>query len=136
MMTAEISERAVMIIMFRYTLPFFLILCFIQLPAVLTKSIVEERSSGFKELLMLMGMKNWLLYFGWFLNAFIVSFITIVVVLVTFKHPVRIKGPHGIEKIIEQTGWSVFLAFLTLYVVCLICYCFLMSSIFQRRTFF
>lgn len=72
------------------TLPLFLVLAWLFPVAMICKNIVYEKEMRLKEVMKIMGLSNGVHWLAWFINAFIVMFVTVcllvVVLKVCFKH--------------------------------------------------
>ncbi|KAF5274074.1 hypothetical protein FQR65_LT04472 [Abscondita terminalis] len=116
--------------MFLYIMPLVTLFSFVFLCPAVLKRIVEEKSTGIKELMKMMGLKSWMLWVGWFLHAFIVNFISICVITFLMKVPLwNAQYPP-----IEFCSGSLFFVFLLLYSASGILFCFAISSLFSKPT--
>ena len=66
-------------------LPLFMILAWILTTAMLCKSIVYEKDRRLKEVMKIMGLGNGVHWMAWFINAFVMMFATIVILVVMLK---------------------------------------------------
>ncbi|XP_059481121.1 phospholipid-transporting ATPase ABCA1-like isoform X2 [Neocloeon triangulifer] len=62
-------------------LPFLSMFSFIILCTTVTKRVVEEKQSGAKELMKLMGMEKWAFWVGWMIDALLVRVVTIILIV-------------------------------------------------------
>ncbi|XP_050500171.1 phospholipid-transporting ATPase ABCA3 isoform X2 [Diabrotica virgifera virgifera] len=107
------------------TLFSFIFLC----PAVL-KRVVEEKHSGTKELMKMVGMKSWMLWFGWFIYAMIPMFFAVSVISIFMKVPM-----FGSDSpLVEFANGGILFVFLILYCMAAVAFCFAISSFFSRPT--
>lgn len=116
---------------FMPALPYITLISFIFLcPSLITK-IIEEKTTGTRELLKMVGLKCWMLWLGWFLHAFLPNFVSVVIIVILMKAPLY----GGTTAPIEFCSWSIFLVFLSLYLISCITFCFAISSLFKRPFF-
>ncbi|KAG5895530.1 hypothetical protein JTB14_010674 [Gonioctena quinquepunctata] len=107
------------------TLFSFIFLC----PAVL-KRVVEEKHSGIKELMKMVGMKSWMLWLGWFIYGMVPVIISISAIVFLMKVPL-----FGTEyPPIEHSSSGVLFLFLLFYCMASITFCFAISSCFSKPT--
>lgn len=116
--------------MFLYILPLITIFSFVFLCPAVLKRVVEEKSTGIKELMKMMGLKSWMLWLGWFLHAFIANCVSIFII--TFFMKVTLWGAQFPP--IEYCSASLLMVFLILYCAAGITFCFAISSLFNRPT--
>ncbi len=64
-----------------FMLPLFTVLSFCFIVPPLMKRIVHEKQSGVKELMKLMGLPNWMHWVSWFLNAYVTSAISVLIMV-------------------------------------------------------
>lgn len=77
------------------------------------------------------GLQPWMLWLSWFIHAFSVNLIAIVIIVILMKAQFfDAKYPP-----IEFCSASVLFVFLTLYVIASITFCFFISTLFKRRKF-
>ncbi|XP_057653241.1 ATP-binding cassette sub-family A member 2-like isoform X1 [Diorhabda carinulata] len=107
------------------TLFSFIFLC----PAVL-KRVVEEKHSGIKELMKMVGMKSWMLWLGWFIYGMIPIFFSISIIIILMKVPMF----GSTYPLIEYSSGGILFCFLILYCMAAIAFCFAISSFFSRPT--
>lgn len=107
------------------TLFSFIFLC----PAVL-KRVVEEKHSGIKELMKMVGMKSWMLWLGWFIYGMIPIFFSVSMIIILMKIPMF----GSTYPLIEYSSGGILFSFLILYCMAAIAFCFAISSFFSRPT--
>lgn len=78
------------------------------------------------------GLRSWMLWSSWFIHAFSVNLIAVVIIVILMKATFFSANYPPIE----FCSASVFFVFLTLYVVASITFCFLISTVFKRRKFY
>lgn len=103
-------------------LPLFMILAWILSTAMLCKSIVYEKERRLKEVMKIMGLGNGVHWMAWFINAFVMMFVTIVILVILLK----------MGKVLEHSDPSAILFFLTIFAIVTIVKCFLISTFFSR----
>ncbi|CAG9862052.1 unnamed protein product [Phyllotreta striolata] len=105
------------------TLFSFIFMC----PAVL-KRVVEEKYTGTKELMKMVGMESWMLWLGWFVHGLIPIIVAVVWIVIFMKVPM-----FGTDyPLIEFTNWGILLCFLILYCSAALTFCFAVSSFFSK----
>lgn len=67
------------------SLPLFLVLAWVLSVAMICKSIVYEKENRLKEVMKIMGLSNGVHWVAWFINAFVMMFITIVILTIIIK---------------------------------------------------
>ncbi|XP_052284173.1 phospholipid-transporting ATPase ABCA1-like isoform X3 [Dreissena polymorpha] len=103
-------------------LPLFMILAWILTTAMLCKSIVYEKDRRLKEIMKIMGLGNGVHWMAWFINAFVMMFLTNLLLVILLK----------VGKVLEHSDPSAVLFFLTLFTTVTIIFCFLISVFFSR----
>lgn len=77
------------------------------------------------------GLKSWMLWFGWFIHAFSVNIVSVIVIVFLMKVPLWSASYPPIE----YCNWTIFAVFLLLYCAASIAFCFMISSIFNNREY-
>ena len=72
-------------------LPLFMVLAWLLTTAMLCKSIVYEKERRLKEVMKIMGLGNGVHWVAWFINAFIMMFATILLLILLLKVSVKIQ---------------------------------------------
>uniref|UniRef100_A0A1Y1MN73 ABC transporter domain-containing protein n=2 Tax=Photinus pyralis TaxID=7054 RepID=A0A1Y1MN73_PHOPY len=111
-----------------YFLPVITVLSFTLLCPMIISSVMEDKVTGMKELMRVMGLKSGMMWFTWFLDMFCWNFISLVVItamLVYLKSDTR-------PPLLEHCSFSVLLTFFSLYSAALITFCFALSSFFNK----
>lgn len=67
------------------TLPLYLVLAWLFPVAMICKNIVYEKEMRLKEVMRIMGLSNGVHWLAWFINAFIVMFVTVCLLVVILK---------------------------------------------------
>ncbi|XP_062578503.1 ATP-binding cassette sub-family A member 7-like [Saccostrea cucullata] len=104
------------------SLPLFLVLAWVLSVAMICKSIVYEKENRLKEVMKIMGLSNAVHWVAWFINAFIMMFITIIFLTIIIKT----------GNVLEHSDWGVLLVFFTAFGISTIMQCFLYSTFFNR----
>ena len=81
-------------------LPLFMVLAWLLTTAMLCKSIVYEKERRLKEVMKIMGLGNGVHWVAWFINAFIMMFATILLLILLLKVSVKIQRAwivHGLQ---------------------------------------
>ncbi|GLV40132.1 ATP binding cassette subfamily A member 3 [Carabus blaptoides fortunei] len=115
---------------FLTVLPFCTILAFILMFPSVLKRVIEEKSTGIKELMKMMGLESWMLWLGWFLHSMVTNIVAIIFIVLMLK----VGLSSETTSIIEYGSGSVLLVFLFLYVTSAICFSFAISTIFKKPT--
>lgn len=87
----------------------------------------------FQELMKLMGLQSWMLWIGWLFHALVSNLLSITVIVILLKMPW--SSDEGSVPVIQHCSGIILWLFLTLYVITGICFCFFLSTLFQRRKF-
>ncbi|XP_030753905.1 ATP-binding cassette sub-family A member 2-like isoform X2 [Sitophilus oryzae] len=96
-------------------------------PAVL-KRVVEEKYSGIKELMKMVGMRSWMLWLGWFIYSIVPMLISVL--LITFFLKVPLFG--SAEAVISHTACSIIVFYLVLYIIAITALSFFLSTLFNK----
>uniref|UniRef100_K1QVF6 ATP-binding cassette sub-family A member 3 n=1 Tax=Magallana gigas TaxID=29159 RepID=K1QVF6_MAGGI len=108
-------------------LPFFLILGFILSALQTTKAIVYEKEKKLKESMKLMGLNSSIYWASWLVKSSIYLVISSAVYCILFSIEVSDKG-----KVLAKTDPSLFFVFLICYSISIICFCFMVSTFFNK----
>ncbi|CAC5414478.1 ABCA1 [Mytilus coruscus] len=104
------------------TLPLFLVLAWVLSVAMICKNIVYEKEMRLKEVMKIMGLGNGVHWLAWFIDAFIVMFISLILMVIILKA----------GKVLEHSDPTVILFMLTAFTVATISQCFLFSVFFSK----
>ncbi|KAL1501623.1 hypothetical protein ABEB36_006920 [Hypothenemus hampei] len=115
---------------FIFYLPLITLFSFIFVCPAVIKRVVEEKHSGIKELMRMIGMKSWILWLGWFIYSMIPMIMSIICIVILMKVDIFGAGYPPIE----YTDTSVLLVFLLLYCVAVTVNCFFISALFSKAT--
>ncbi|KAK7864713.1 hypothetical protein R5R35_010965 [Gryllus longicercus] len=109
-------------------LPLATILSFIFLCPGVLKRIVEEKSTGVKELMKLMGVPSLILWFSWFVHAMGIAILSVTVITVIVVTPFSSTAP------VMLCSGFVFWIFMILYCTASITFLFAISALFKKPT--
>ncbi|XP_074030310.1 phospholipid-transporting ATPase ABCA3 [Leptinotarsa decemlineata] len=111
-------------------LPVMTIFSFIFLCPAVLKRVVEEKHSGIKELLKMVGMESWMLWLGWMIYGMVPIFFSVSIIVFLMKVPI-----FGSEyPPIEHSNFLLLFFFLLFYCMTSITLCFAISSFFSKPT--
>ncbi|XP_060852919.1 phospholipid-transporting ATPase ABCA3-like isoform X2 [Rhopalosiphum padi] len=114
--------------LFNMFLPLFTILSFLLMCSHTIKRVVEEKDSGVKELMKIMGLKPWMIWTGWILHNFFIYAISITFI----TYITCFETPFGQAKLLNYTNPLLLWIFLMMYMIAGIFFCFAISSLFNR----
>ncbi|KAF4528687.1 hypothetical protein B566_EDAN015499 [Ephemera danica] len=109
-------------------LPILAVISFLPLCIVVITRVVEEKQTGVRELMRLMGMESWAMWASWLVDALIVRIITLALVVTLVK--VEFETDAG--AVFNLTDGSLVYFMLLLYTIAGICSCFLLSTFFSK----
>ncbi|XP_048255576.1 phospholipid-transporting ATPase ABCA1-like isoform X2 [Haliotis rufescens] len=104
------------------TMPMFMVLAWIYSVAMIVKGIVYEKERRLKEVMKMMGLGNGVHWLAWFINAFVMMIITVVMLVALLKG----------GKVFEHSDPSVIFVFMLAFTIATIMQCFLISVFFSR----
>jgi len=113
---------------FSALLPLFTVLSFVMLCPSTMKRIVEEKETGVKELMKMMGLKTWMLWLGWVVNALLVNVFTVTIITVL------LKVSFGNSAVLPNSDFFLVWVILLFYCVAGVTFCFVIASFFSRPT--
>ncbi|XP_018325058.1 retinal-specific ATP-binding cassette transporter [Agrilus planipennis] len=116
--------------MFNYILPIVTVFSFVTLCLSVLKRVVEEKNTGIKELIKILGLKSWMHWMGWFIHAFVPSLLAVC--CITFL--MKVKMMDTPYPPIEHCSPWILLVFLLLYCVAGIAFSFAFSTLFSKPT--
>lgn len=105
-------------------LQLFTVLGFLFMCLQTIKQIVEEKDSGIKELMKMMGLKTWMIWTGWILHNIILYVIPITAI--------TYLPCFGINKILIYSNLLTLWIFLFMFVIAGVFFCFAISSLFNQ----
>ena len=116
-----------------FLLAFFVVLSFTFIIPPITKRVVQEKKSGAKELMKMMGLPPWMNWLFHFLDAVVSVIISLIIIVVLIKVPW--KGDVD-GSVLEYSDPVVLFIFFLLYAMSLIVLLFAISTLFNNRKFF
>lgn len=81
----------------------------------------------FQELMKMMGMKSWMLWFGWMINAMLVNIVSVTIIVILMK-----VSLNEVSVLQHSNGFLVWI-FLLFYCAAGVTFCFALSAFFSRR---
>jgi len=114
--------------LFDIFLPLFTVLSFLLMCSNTIKRVVEEKDSGVKELMKIMGLKPWMIWTGWILHNVFVYAISITVI--TYITCFEVYTDQA--KLLNYTNPLLLWIFLMMYMIAGVFFCFAVSSLFNR----
>lgn len=111
----------------QFIFPIIMMISFIYPCVNLTKNIVLEKELRLKEIMKIMGLKDWMHWSSWFIDSFIWNIITIIIITILFCT----KFSNNVSIITNSDPSLIFLFFL-LHSISTISFCFLLSSFFTN----
>jgi len=109
-------------------LPLFTVFGFLLMCSQTIKRVVDEKDSGVKEFMKMMGLKSWMIWTGWILHNLFVYSITITIITYISCFEVH----QGSGKLLNYTSPLLFWTFLIIYLVTGMFFCFSISSLFNH----
>ena len=109
-------------------LPGFLWISFAIILVPLARRIVQEKSTGVKELMKMMGLPNWMHWVTWFINALSTATVTLVIIVLLLC----IAWKDG-SKVLDYSNWFVLFVFLFLYTAAIVTFSFAQTTLFDSR---
>ncbi|XP_048517910.1 ATP-binding cassette sub-family A member 2 isoform X1 [Dendroctonus ponderosae] len=123
------SDTGVTSLLMHY-LPLMTLFSFIFVCPAVLKRVVEEKYSGIKELMRMVGMESWIIWFGWFVYSILPMFLSVVLLVQIMKWPL-----FGADyPVIEYTHSTILFAFLLLYCITITVNSLFISTLFYRPT--
>ena len=111
--------------------PFIIILSFIFTVILTAKAIVNEKETGIKEAMKLMGMKPWIYWLSWYLKTFLLLLPSLIFMCIAYKVKLTVKGDASVG-IIDKTHPAIFVIFMFLYASSTITFTFLCTVFFKK----
>eukprot|EP00043_Microstomoeca_roanoka_P013498 m.132210 g.132210 ORF g.132210 m.132210 type:complete len:1829 (+) comp15771_c0_seq2:231-5717(+) len=108
----------------RGTIPFVLVVSFVYSVTTLVRQIVYEKEKRLKEAMAMMGLSSQVHWAAWFIRAFVMFFLSIVVMMIIF----------AAGNFTEYSQKGIVFIFLLLFVISTIAFCFLISSLFSKAS--
>jgi len=95
--------------------PFIVLMSFIFTVIFTAKEIVQEKESGLKEAMKLMGMSSWVYWFSWYIKMQILLFPSLILMVISYKIKLPLRNLDITAAIINKTDPVLFALFLFLY---------------------
>ncbi|CAB3377760.1 Hypothetical predicted protein [Cloeon dipterum] len=113
----------------RDLLPNFAMFSFFILCTSLTKHVADEKQSGVKESMKLMGMENWAYWAGWLIDAILIRIVPIF--LVVFLLTYSFNDASG--AVLDKSSFTLLVLIFLMYCASSIILLFSITSLFFRR---
>ena len=114
-----------------FLMPLFMVLSFAFIIPPVLKRIVQEKQSGVKELMKMMGLPTWMNWVFYFFDAIVTLIISIIIMVVL----IHVEWKSGEGKVIEFSDGSVVFFFFLIYSMSLVVFLFSISTVFSNRKF-
>ena len=112
-------------------MPLFMVLSFAFIIPPVLKRIVQEKQSGVKELMKMMGLPTWMNWVFYFFDAIVTLIISIIIMVVL----IHVEWKSGEGRVIEFSDGSVVFFFFLIYAMSLVVFLFSISTVFSNRKF-
>ncbi|CAH1126706.1 unnamed protein product [Ceutorhynchus assimilis] len=109
---------------FMNLLPLMTLFSFLFVIPLVLKRIVEEKYTGIKELMKMVGIQTWMLWLGWFIHSVLPMLVSITFIVILLKVDIFEAGYAAIE----YTDGTILFAFLLLYIFANTIVCFFIST--------
>ena len=111
--------------------PYIIQLSFISTVILTAKAIVNEKETGLKEAMKLMGMKTWIYWLSWYIKTFIMLLPSLILMIICFK--VKLPLKHGGQAaIIDKTNTFILTLLFFLYASSLNTFIIMCSTLFKK----
>ena len=110
-------------------MPLFTVLSFSFVIPPILKRIVQEKQTGVKELMKMMGLPSWITWMFYFFEAIVTLIIVIAIITLTLC----VEWIEDEGRVIKSTDGSVLYIFFLLYSMALVVFLFAISTIFSNR---
>ncbi|GAB1598321.1 ATP-binding cassette sub-family A member 7-like [Argonauta hians] len=104
------------------SLPLFMVLAWIFSVAMIVKNVVYEKEKRLKEVMKIMGLKNRVYWMSWFIDAFLIMMLSVILLVITLK----------CGHVIEHSDAFLLFLFMLCFCISTISLCFLVSMFFSR----
>ena len=95
--------------------PFVILMSFMFTVIFTAKEIVQEKETGLKEAMKLMGMSPWVYWLSWYIRMQILLFPSLILMIISYKVKLPLKNLDSTASIINKTDPIIFALFLFLY---------------------
>ncbi|KAL5277954.1 ABCA3.2 family protein [Megaselia abdita] len=93
------------------------------------KSITLEKEKQLKEVMKIMGLKNWIHWAAWFVKGFVMIGFSATCIVTLCK----IQWSHGVA-VFTYSDWSVIWFFMLIYTTVTMFFCFMFATLFSRAS--
>lgn len=94
-------------------LPILLVMAFLYSAGIIVKELVLEKETRIRESMLMMGLKQWILWASWFLKQFLFGLISVIIMSILLK-----------ARIFPNSDFFLILIFLILFIISMISFCF------------
>jgi ATP-binding cassette subfamily A (ABC1) protein 3 len=112
-------------------LPMFAWMSFAIVILPLARRIVQEKQTGVKELMKMMGLPNWMHWITWYVNAMLTSTVTIVIIVLLLC----VTWKEGTGSVLDYSDPSVIFIFFAFYTAGIVTFTFTLTTFFDSREF-
>ncbi len=112
--------------------PYIILLSFTFIVILTTKEIVEEKETGIKEAMRLMGMKSWIYWLSWYIKTLVILIPAIIIMVISYKIKLPIKNGLASASIINKTDPFLLALFLFMYSSSLVSFILMCSAFFKK----
>lgn len=84
-------------------------------------------SFDFQELMKMMGLKSWMLWLGWMINALLVNFVSVTIIVIL------LKAQFNEVSVLQYSNGFLVWIYLLFYCAAGVTFCFAISTFFSRR---
>ena len=117
------------VVFFAGFMAFFTVLSFTFIIPPIMKRIVQEKKSGAKELMKMMGLPTWMNWFFHFLDAVLSVMFTLIIIVVL----IGVEWKEGQGKVLDFSDPFLIYLFFFFYSMALIAFLFTISTLFNNR---
>ncbi len=110
-------------------LPLFTVLSFAFIVPPLLKRIVQDKQSGVKELMKMMGLPNWMNWLNYFMDALISCAASILIITIL----ICVVWDSDKGSVLNYSNPVVIFIFFLLYAMSLVVFLFALSALFNSR---
>ncbi|XP_038212274.1 ATP-binding cassette sub-family A member 3-like [Zerene cesonia] len=118
-----------------FIFPMFVMISFSYTAVNIVRAVTLEKENQLKEIMKIMGLPTWLHWTAWFFKQFIYMFIIagLLVMLLKINWFTNEEG-FSDYAVFTNTPWTVLLFFITLYLTCMVFFCFMLSGFFSKAS--
>ncbi|CAB3224168.1 unnamed protein product [Arctia plantaginis] len=113
--------------------PMFIMLSFSYTAVNIVRAVTIEKELQLKETMKIMGLPTWLHWTAWFCKQFLFQLVSAVLITILLKVN-WFTNEDGFNEyaVFTNTPWTVLFFYLTLYLSCMIFFCFMISGLFSK----